>query len=458
VNPLAAQIPGKYPIWTEHFPKASWYFASSVIHLTGNYSLGKVYHPVLLCAAFFYLYATFLRMGLSARDSFLAALVGACGPVQINQLSCFYVDGAMGSLTTMLIAAAANLLFKARRSDAYVAALAGCLLVCLKFTGIAYLGAIGLVWACLWFWLRRRRGPSPSLPFRTWLAASALFILASVVIGFDPYITNVMERGNPLYPLVGPGKIEIINPSSPDMFNDPAMTRVEKLGISIFSQSENVFGHQAPLLKWPFTIHGGELGSFHAADLRIGAWGVWFSGALCIALLLYGLSQGWRLAWPTTCIIFTLASVMTNPHAWWARYAPQIALLPLLLSLPALFSGKRWLRVAGRMSLLLLLINTTVIACSYVSEVIQQTGVANQQIEAMVRGCGAGDYIQSGATPFNYEQFFAPRGIHVTPRIELAPGPSFAFRDVILHKPGSTPGQLTAANPKPSGAVPATGP
>jgi hypothetical protein len=120
------------------------------------------------------------------------------------------------------------------------------------------------------------------------------------------------------------------------------MSRGERLFRSVFSPSSTDEPDGRPRLKVPFTVAGDEATKFHAPDVRVGGLGPFFGGALllaALAALLAARSPGARAAVLTAVGI--LGTVLITSEGWWARLAPQLWLVPVVLALPGL-ADRRW--------------------------------------------------------------------------------------------------------------------
>jgi hypothetical protein len=109
------------------------------------------------------------------------------------------------------------------------------------------------------------------------------------------------------------------------------LNRVEKLFHSLFSASQDQ--PDVTRLTAPFTIHRSELAAFRMPDVRVSEFGPLFGGALILATLI--LVRAWprapRMAHAVACALaLMLLSAGVNPEAWWARWAPQLWLLPAI--------------------------------------------------------------------------------------------------------------------------------
>ncbi len=325
-------------IWIDHYPKAAWIAQAILLRATGSLEATKGLQLLPLAAAALLVFAALrargARVGIAA---FLSVLI-AGNPVALAQIFSFYNDGMGASLMTAMLALA---WYWRRRADPWLLlALAACIavIVNLKFTGLVYgvlLGAGLVLYA-------RRRGAAPdrSGDFRWFVAAIAgAFALATLALGFDPYVTNLLRKGHPFYPLMGPGAVDIINIQLAPGFH--ALTRPTRFLISLFARADE--HNVAPSLKWPFTLGASELRALGYPDLRIGGFGPLYGLAvLCAAAI--GLARR-RLgvvvpgrAWALAALLVGIA--FCNPALWWARYVPHLWLLPVgLLALALLSPG-----------------------------------------------------------------------------------------------------------------------
>jgi hypothetical protein len=130
-----------------------------------------------------------------------------------------------------------------------------------------------------------------------------------------------------------------------------AQPRLLMLTESLFSQSSN--DRQWPRWKIPFTVSKTELEEFVIPDARIGGFGPWFGGTVilsALAIVLLTVSQLRNPKPPSSrrekrqittdslrigCyVLFGLVgSCLVNPAAWWARYVPQLWLVPVIVLL-----------------------------------------------------------------------------------------------------------------------------
>jgi hypothetical protein len=313
-------------LWTTAYPKAAWILASHAVVWGLPLDSGK-YAEILLIFVAGGVALRALRLGgLSASWSVGLAVVAALSPVSVMQATTYYVDGALGSCLTVLLFSLLAFNITRSRLDLFLAAAAALMACNLKFTGPIYVASIvlpGLVWSLWKEQLAVRHFPIIG-------SAALLLILCSV----NPYLTNVRIGGSPIQPLNR--KDVMLDQMWPEFL---AKNRFEKLVISLtFTNYLNPYGElpESVLRKItnPFQLRSiREFREFATSyDLRIGGFGPLFGVALALALLIALLRArdeakdvGFALI-----MLGTVASILGNPELWWARYVPQMWLLPVL--------------------------------------------------------------------------------------------------------------------------------
>ncbi len=323
-------------IYNEHYPKATWYFGATVYHALHDIQFAKVYQFVLLFAALCYGQHVFRRQSLPVR---LLAALACLNPVALCQLFTFYVDGALASLSAICVFYAWRQ-FTAGADDAdgpgsaehALLLMALISLTNLKFTGLVY---SLIVLGFLWLWLWRRRSFRAARRFALALAVPAL--CGMLVVGYSPYVTNLLQGKHIFHPLAGPEKEDILSYHSPKGFTN--MDRFRKLALGLAARSGHYNFKRAVELKPPFFVTAEEWAAYESPDLRIGGFGPLFSGILLVALLV-AIRYPAGLSWWTIALLLGLTLV--NPESWWARYVPFFWLLPFFLQM-----GRRvpsWIR------------------------------------------------------------------------------------------------------------------
>jgi hypothetical protein len=332
---------------TTAYPKALWILGAQAVIWGLPLDAGK--YPALLLI--FVVGLTALRAlrlrGIPNSWAYPLSLLTALNPVCVVQSTTFYVDGALGSCLAILIFSLLSYDVTRSRRD-LVLALCAALLACnLKFTGPVYTALILLPFAVWWLFERR-------LVARDLLICG---IAASVLLAasINPYYTNLKYFGSPVYPL-----------SEWDVMEDQMSTgflkehSLKKLLISLtFSNlADRSFDNPETderNFKNPFQSRGfDEFKKFgRTADLRIGGFGPFFGITIAVtllaaSLLIRGPRNGIGFA---TVALGTLLSIVVNPQMWWARFVPQMWLLPVLVAIAASRS-----RIAKALALIIILL------------------------------------------------------------------------------------------------------
>jgi hypothetical protein len=161
------------------------------------------------------------------------------------------------------------------------------------------------------------------------------------------------------------------------------------------------------------------------------------------------------------------ATSYLNPESWWARYVPQLALLPVFLLIPVILKGRGWTRKLAQILGVILLFNTVVSAASAVGASVAKSLKLEHAFAEIARQGGVGEYwaYRNPARPgeswvysnpeskVHYEQFSGHQGIVICAEIN-APGaalPQGGF-PVGLNMRGATevtlyPGKCSAGAP-----------
>jgi hypothetical protein len=339
-NPLfehAAAHGWAHATYLDHYPNALWIAAAGVFLNTGYVETGKLFNLTLMLAAAFMVTAALLRLTrLPVAHATALALLVAMNPVIICQSETFYVDGALASLLTVLVAGLTVFVATRQWQSLGVALVAACLVMNVKFTGLVYaIVLMGLAVPIASWW------SGYNTAWRMAAAASAAVLIGVLLMGYIPYVRNVREQGDPFYPLsprLGLDHLEYQRP-----VNLTNRNRVARFLISNFSRTEALRPPNGTRLKWPLWVTNAERSSAYAADLESGGFGPLYGGLLLLAAVAaVGLvadpatrsGAGWAVL-IGSCV---LATVFVHSETWWARFVPQAWLLPMLLSVRGLCS------------------------------------------------------------------------------------------------------------------------
>jgi hypothetical protein len=183
-----------------------------------------------------------------------------------------------------------------------------------------YIGLFNSVIAfILWFILKRKKET---------LKISLIITFSSIILCFQPYITNIIKFQNPLYPSLGFNKLDFMTKQNPIEFKNKHY--LYKFFRSMFSSSSDarMNNPETPKLyyKIPFTAHFDM--PYIAEDVRINGFGHLFSGIFIISVILTIIQIKRKKG--IFAIFAILLTTLLNPICWWARFVPQLHLLPVL--------------------------------------------------------------------------------------------------------------------------------
>lgn len=375
--------------WLNHYPKGPWISSASVYALTQDIEYGKVFNLLLIWAVFFTGSAYFLTYPQLRRwQSILLALFLALNPVSMYQYLSFYADGQVSSTLILILLL---LLLSLRRDDLAVRlALVATIIVALniKFTGTAYVGlALVAFFPLSWFLKRNIRGLLP-----LWTAIAVGVLVGGLVVGYNPYVSNLLQHRNPFFPILSTNKFNmrfVLRGQAPPNFMK--LNRVEKLFMSVFTYSNNIVGKRAGHLKNPFTVRETEIRPFSGTDVRVGGWGPLF-GALVIlsgvALLLL-LIVSRRAALVAALLIGAiLALTLINSDAWWARYAPQLWLIPVVALAALWIVNNRWLTLYGILMAVVIAANILIVSVGYTAYNLKENAYTRSTMNRLLQESG----------------------------------------------------------------------
>ncbi len=343
--------------WTAIYPKASWILGAQIVAVTGLIETGKLINLLGILMAFLAAYRfLYPRLPKSPTVALLTAVLIGFNPVSTYQSLTFYLDGLLASVITVLLFSLAELLQEhLQKMTTWEVAFAAILLANLKFTGLVYTCVILF---CFILILTLEKKIKPALV--AGIFATVILFLAAFVYGKTPYLDNLNAGRNIFYPVMG-GSTELFSLKGfrPKNLND--QNRLQRWLISNISHSQSVYPPNEAVIRLPLDFS--RIGR-HWVDTNVGGFGPLFAEAiLTLGCVLF---FGWwllpKLGWPSTFLIVSiLFSSFSHKDAWWARYAPQMFLLPVLGACFLVRAEKKWVKQAGIVIVGLLIVNLAVV-------------------------------------------------------------------------------------------------
>ncbi|WP_339717499.1 hypothetical protein [uncultured Sneathiella sp.] len=360
-------------IWVDSYPNGYWTLQSYVVALTGILMSGQALSSGLTAAVALLAYGFFLGVLTKQERQFphiqalLFAGITVANPVVFGQLMTHYVDGPLYLFGTALVLFLVMDATSPNRLARWSAICCIILMVNTKTAALYYTPLIvfgGFVFDIV------RQNADETIFRRVfyWIGKKGFlfgfaFILGVIFVGYKPYVTNVVDHGELLYPSVD----RIMDGNSPS--NVIPLPVPLKFVYGIFSRTEDSsYPIDAPVeLKIPgaFSLSEFKLLQF---DTRRGGFGPFFSLALVASILAYlGSRQAarnkslysWRREGDAMAAFAAIlfVSSMFFPESWWARYIPFIWLSAVMFAATPIFlTGKGILSLFARvMSIIALL-------------------------------------------------------------------------------------------------------
>lgn len=368
-------IPDNYvwPIWYDHYPKASWIIGAAFYKFSGNIEMGKCMNVLIVLAAGFMLLGRLNEYQLFnkyIRPIFSVLVV--INPITLPQSQSYYNDGMMQMLIYITILSLVNLTVHKRkekcRQDWLAIFMAIHLGLNIKYSGLIFWGVYCA--GFYFYWLISDLVNKNGDVKKNFIDSSLFYVLAvgSAICftGSTSYIRNLIYHKNLLYTMVGKDKIEIIASMLPDSYaNKPY---VLQFICSLFSHAANISAGSElkPSLKLPFAFNVAEIETGSLFDLRIGGWGLLFSGifliSLCVLILecVHDYKKKQRKdIWKILLFVIALTFIQTIfvPGLAWARYFAHLFIVPTCATGILLYKKNRKEFFLGCMVLILLILN-----------------------------------------------------------------------------------------------------
>ena len=369
-----------HKIWLTHYAKGSWIDAAALYQLTHSIETSKAFNILFIISSFFLGISALINIPrINVAQALILSGLLAFNPVSICQSLSFYIDGQQASLLVSLLAISYLLIVRTEYirllNVVYLANI--CILANIKFTSLVY-ASILIFSLIVWLLIKR----NSHIAVKVVIVGSLSLLLGVGFIGYNPYVTNTFYHGHPFYPLAGANKIDIISTNIPKNFI--GKNRLEKLFLSTFSESASTYPPEASKLKLPLTIQSvKEREYFTNTDVRVAGFGPLFSGAIILTLIVCLLSLRRDLIKTRMTVLIAsllMSSILINPEAWWARYVPQLWMLPLLFTILALSLKSNILNFLGYAIIVVLLANILMVSSIYFENNFKMSQAIEQQL------------------------------------------------------------------------------
>lgn len=331
----------KMPLWVDHYPKATWTFAAAIYAFTSDIESGKAI-TILLAIAFIMLSTSYLTTRyIKLWQSLLVSILIGFSPIVCSQIFSYYVDGTLGItiyIMTLFLIMITDKKYNVNNIEKWIGLLISIILcINIKFTGLVFSGVFSIIFYIYWLYIAKKEDKLLKDFINKTMFFVITVVLALAFVGYSSYIKNFIDHKNPLYPLFGEGKVDIITTMQPASFENKI--GIEKLAYSLFSKTDNVTytSGKSPEFKIPFTVTDEEIKNLSLPDTRIGGYGVLFGGIFLtsIIIIIFGMTKlyknkGIEFVICSLVIISIIVSTLVMTESWWFRYSPQLYIIPIL--------------------------------------------------------------------------------------------------------------------------------
>ena len=213
-NPFDISEENINTLWIDHYAKGTEIFASVIYAFTGNIESGKGYTVLLMYIAFGILFSyLYQNKKINLLASLAISILLPFNAITVVQIFNYYVDGAlMISLLLILFICIVESLGEKENQKENALILASSILLCIniKFTGLAFAGIFCLVFYIYWLIKAGRKGKEEFInQFKKYTIFYIITVVVSIgIVGYSSYMRNMIDHGNPLYPLYGEGHVD----------------------------------------------------------------------------------------------------------------------------------------------------------------------------------------------------------------------------------------------------------
>ena len=261
-------------LWAESYPKASWYFSSTIYYLTKNIECGKCY-TLLFAFVSFGLCLEFFSKKLNKIQAYTLSLIATFNPIVCAQLHTYYLDGIVACILTMLTMLFLGFLdgadkCKEKGITVFLLLVWGCNL---KFNVILYIATACLVY-CACLSIKEKK-----LQIKRTFILIGEGVFSIFLVGFAPYITNLIRHGNIFYGFTSLLDEKMFQTN----FGIKGISVTGRFWTSLFGRMSHGQYHDIrEVLKIPFTFKMEEIHFYTIPDTRVSGFGVMFSGLFVI--------------------------------------------------------------------------------------------------------------------------------------------------------------------------------
>lgn len=337
---IGEKIETTHGFWQTYYAKATWHIGATFYIITDDIETGKSYNMIIIYTTFVLALSMLYNIRKKIIPSVIIAALLAFNPISVPQMFTYYNDGLLCNLL-LLVIFYMTLFTKesesiSRKEIYFMLCSILLFLINIKFTGFGYAGVF-----CFFYYLvyalKKYKNKEIKELIKPTIIFAATVIVSVCIVGFSPYITNLMDKKPIFYPLMGEDKVDIVSYNQPVQFADKST--VFKFAKSLLSETSNINKASGlkPETKMPFTLEQYELDILYHPDLRIAGFGPLFSGIIIISAIIITIFSLKMLLQKEKNLIYVIIPIFTTcililfiSESWWARYTPYLYIIPII--------------------------------------------------------------------------------------------------------------------------------
>lgn len=298
------------------YPNAAELLRANFYLIFNNMESSKVINFFFVFSLLFYSFYFFSRK-LTKVKSVILTLCVCCCSVLLCQINTKMIDFVLYCLfcfqlfSILLIQKNKDLKF-----NYAILIMASVLSVAVKYTGL--LNTLIIYFLFIFYKFDKKK-----------LLSFVSVVFLSLILCAQPYILNLKKHESPFYPSFGKNNLDFMTKQNPKEFYGKPY--IYKFIRSMFSSVSDARMNNplTPDIYWkvPFTSHYDM--PFGAEDVRISGFGHLFSGIFLLSLFLTAYLFAKRKG--IFALVLIYLTVLLNPVCWWARFVPQLHLLPVII-------------------------------------------------------------------------------------------------------------------------------
>ena len=284
------------PYWINYYARFEETSAASIAMLTHSFELGRITAMLVPTSTAFLVYGAILP-SCGKRWAIITTAALMLNPVIAGQIFTYLNDHYLycGFLNFCVIA----LMLQDNRLQSVANLLLAATILMMVNTKFTHFFFACIFWILLvgYLWCRARRNIAYK---ELWIGAVGI-ITSAIIFGFAPYVVNLLNFGDPFYPLAC-GECDIMTANTPEIYLEH-----NRLWCAIHS----LFGGIShPLMIFPT-----------GSNSRMWAYGPWFLPMLIGSAIILWETRVSTKVW--FCWLAVIFSLLIFRQGWWARYVPM---------------------------------------------------------------------------------------------------------------------------------------